>query len=251
MADPTRRRGRPCADGPDRPLTVQALDRALDMLDLLSLHPGLTLSEVAQRTGLPASATHRILQTLALRGMVERCAATQCWSVGPSSFRLGAAFLRRSGLIARARPILQDLVARTQETANLGILSDGGVLFVSQVESDQPIRVAFPPGTRASLTGSGIGRAMLAINAGPAPDTACPDLAHIRRQGFAFDDQGRMAGMRCVAAPIVDMAGRAVAGLSINAPAHRIGTRQVGAIGAAVAEAAARLTAVTGEQLHL
>ena len=81
--------------------------------------------------------------------MVERCAATQCWSVGPSSFRLGAAFLRRSGLIARARPILQDLVARTQETANLGILSDGGVLFVSQVESDQPIRVAFPPGTRA------------------------------------------------------------------------------------------------------
>ena len=84
MADPTRRRGRPCADGPDRPLTVQALDRALDMLDLLSLHPGLTLSEVAQRTGLPASATHRILQTLALRGMVERCAATQCWSVGPS-----------------------------------------------------------------------------------------------------------------------------------------------------------------------
>ena len=135
--------------------------------------------------------------------------------------------------------------------ANLGILSDGGVLFVSQVESDQPIRVAFPPGTRASLTGSGIGRAMLAINAGPAPDAACPDLARIRRQGFAFDDQGRMAGMRCVAAPIVDMAGRAVAGLSINAPAHRIGTRQVGAIGAAVAEAAARLTAVTGEQLHL
>lgn len=251
MADPTRRRGRPCNDGPYRPLTVQALDRALDMLDLLSLHPGLTLSEVAQRTELPASATHRILQTLALRGMVERCAATQCWAVGPSSFRLGAAFLRRSGLIARARPILQALVARTGETANLGILSDDGVLFVAQVESDQPIRVAFPPGTRACLHASGIGRAMLSVNAGTAPEGLGRDLARIRRRGFAFDDQGRMAGMRCVAAPIVDLSGRAVAGLSINAPAHRIGGRQVTAIGAAVAEAAARLTAVTGEHLHL
>ena len=177
--------------------------------------------------------------------------ATRIKALLPQGYTSGDFIRLRFGTLAWRVFLLISFCYAFGWLVSLGILSDGGVLFVSQVESDQPIRVAFPPGTRASLTGSGIGRAMLAINAGPAPDTACPDLAHIRRQGFAFDDQGRMAGMRCVAAPIVDMAGRAVAGLSINAPAHRIGTRQVGVIGAAVAEAAARLTAVTGEQLHL
>ncbi|WP_370582773.1 helix-turn-helix domain-containing protein [Paracoccus sp. NBH48] len=55
MADPTRKRGRPRKTLPDAPGTVQSLDRALDLLDLLAAHPGLTLSEVADRSAQPPS----------------------------------------------------------------------------------------------------------------------------------------------------------------------------------------------------
>lgn len=145
MADPTRRRGRPRKTTPDAPATVQALDRALDLLDLLALRPGLTLSEVAEHSGQPPSTVHRVLHTLATRGMVESDPSTQAWNIGPATFRLGSAFMRRSGLVERARPILRSLMQHTGETANLGILQGETVLFLSQVETQETIRAFFPP----------------------------------------------------------------------------------------------------------
>ncbi|MBM3606309.1 MAG: helix-turn-helix domain-containing protein, partial [Alphaproteobacteria bacterium] len=71
MSDPARRRGRPRKALPEAPGTVQALERALDLLDLLAAEPGLTLSEVADKASQPPSTVHRVLHTLALRGMVE------------------------------------------------------------------------------------------------------------------------------------------------------------------------------------
>ena len=91
MAEPVRRRGRPRKETPDAPGTVQALDRAMDLLDLLAARPGLTLSEVAGESGQPPSTVHRVLHTLARRGMVESDPATQSWNIGPATFRLGSA----------------------------------------------------------------------------------------------------------------------------------------------------------------
>ncbi|MFN3524753.1 MAG: HTH-type transcriptional regulator BhcR [Paracoccus sp. (in: a-proteobacteria)] len=270
MADPTRRRGRPRKATPDTPATVQALERALDMLDLLAAHPNLTLSEVAERGGQPPSTTHRILHTLASRGMVESDPTTQCWNIGPASFRLGSAFMRRSGLVERARPIMRALMEHTGETANLGILNGDAVLFVSQVETQETIRAFFPPGTRSPLHASGIGKALLAFGrpqvteallAGPGlvrftdrtlTDAAAlaDDLARIRHRGFAFDDEEKTRGMRCIAAPVFDLTGEAVAGISVSGPAHRIGHEHVKTLGAAVAAAASQLSEMMGGQVR-
>lgn len=268
MADPTRRRGRPRKTTPDAPATVQALERALDMLDLLAAQPNLTLSEVAERAGQPPSTTHRILHTLASRGMVESDPATQCWNIGPASFRLGSAFMRRSGLVERARPILHALMEHTGETANLGILNGDAVLYVAQVETQETIRAFIPPGSRAPLHASGIGKALLAFGrpqvleallAGADggllratertltdPDALSEDLARIRHRGWAFDDEEKTRGMRCVAAPVFDLSGDAVAGISVNGPAHRIGHEHIKTLGATVAAAAAQLSEVMG-----
>lgn len=265
MADPTRRRGRPPKAQPDAPGTVQALDRALDLLDLLAARPGLTLSEIADAAGQPPSSVHRVLHTLAARGMVESDPATQAWNIGGQAFRLGSAFMRRSGLLERARPIMRTLMEHTGETANLGILQGEHVLFLGQVETTETIRAFFPPGTRSPLHASGIGKALLAhrpdslrvlLQTGGLarftdttltdPDRLQADLARIRHRGFSFDDEERSRGMRCIAAPVFDLSGEAVAGISVSGPTQRIGAEHVKTLGAVVAAAAAALTEALG-----
>lgn len=265
MAEPTRRRGRPRSSS-DNSGTIQALDRALDMLDLLAAHQGLTLSEVAEKMGQSPSTVHRVLHTLAARGVAESDPATQAWHIGPATFRLGSAFMRRSGVVERARPVLRSLMEHTGETANLGILNGDAVLFVSQAETHETIRAFFPPGTRSPLHASGIGKALLAFGRAETLTTLLEkqplqsftdktlttaemlqeDMARIRARGFSFDDEERTRGMRCIAAPVFDLSGEAIAGISVSGPTHRIGLEHVKTLGAAVSEAANELTRALG-----
>ena len=75
---------------------------------------------------------------------------------------MGSAFLRSRKLVDRARIVMQDLMEKTGETANLGLAEDDCVVFVSQVETHQAIRAFFRPGTRSPFHASGIGKAVLA-----------------------------------------------------------------------------------------
>ncbi|MBK4218173.1 IclR family transcriptional regulator [Paracoccus caeni] len=265
MAEPTRRRGRP-RSAKETTGTVQVLDRALDMLDLLAGSQGLTLSEVAERTEQSPSTVHRLLHSLGARGMVESDPATQAWHIGPATFRLGTAFMRRSGIVERARPILRGLMEHTGETANLGILSGDAVLFVSQIETQETIRAFFPPGTSSPLHASGIGKALLAfgrpqiledfLRRAPlqrftdktltTPEALQEDMARIRARGFSFDDEEKTRGMRCIAAPVFDLSGEAIAGISVSGPTHRVGSEHVKTLGAAVSAAAAELSQAMG-----
>lgn len=266
MPEPIRRRGRPPSSKGGGAGTVQVLDRALDLLDLLALHSGLTLSEVAEKTEQSPSTVHRLLHSLASRGIVESDPTTQAWTIGPATFRLGSAFMRRSGIVERARPILRALMEHTGETANLGILNGDSVLFVSQVETQETIRAFFPPGTLSPLHASGIGKALLAfgrpeilqgLTRGPAltrftdrtlttAGELAEDMARTRARGFSFDDEERTRGMRCIAAPVFDLTGEAIAGVSVSGPTHRIGPEHVKTLGAVVAAAAADLSAAMG-----
>lgn len=265
MAEPTRRRGRP-RSSTETTGTIQALDRALDILDLLAAHPGLTLSEVAEKMGQSPSTVHRVLHTLAARGVAESDTATQTWHIGPATFRLGSAFMRRSGIVERARPVLRTLMEHTGETANLGILNGDAVMFVSQAETHETIRAFFPPGTRSPLHASGIGKALLAFGRPESlqmlfhggelqrftdktlttPEALTEDMARIRTRGFSFDDEERTRGMRCIAAPVFDLTGEAIAGVSVSGPTHRIGPEHVKTLGAVVAAAASELSAAMG-----
>ena len=237
-----RPRGRPRGWG-DRGegTTIKALDRAMRVLEALSRLENATLTRLAEATGDPAASVHRILATLEAREIVELEPADQTWHVGPGAFLIGSAFLRRTSLIDRAQAPMRALMEATGETANLGIRSQGGVLFVSQVETHAPIRAFFPPGTRADLHASGIGKVLLAAmdparRAATLPtplprytertladaDALAADLARTSERGWALDDEERNAGMRCIAAPVRDLHGAVVAGLSISGPTSRI-----------------------------
>ncbi len=221
---------------------IQSLDRALDVLDCLTQKPGLTLTEVAETLEQSPATIYRILSTYENRGVVEMDQTSQEWFIGAESFRLGSAYLRRAGIVERARPLMRELMQETGETANLGVEVATEVMFISQVETHANIRAFFPPGVKSPMHASGIGKALLAHCDMPkiekylgqdalevfTPNTLSDreqlraELVRIKTQGYAFDNEEKSIGMRCVAAPIFNFYGEAIAGISISGPAIRL-----------------------------
>ncbi len=263
---PHRARGRPRGwTDTTAQNTIKSLDRAMGIFEHLSETSGQTLSALAADLGQAPATVYRVLVTLEQRGLVEFDPVAQLWHIGPRAFVIGARFLRRTSLVERARPILRQLMEETGETANLGVVQENSVLFVSQVETPSSIRAFFPPGTLSPLHASGIGKALLAemaperlarVVAGGlpeftentlvTPEALTADLTATRARGHAIDDEEKTLGMRCIAAPVFDIHGEAAAGLSVSGPTSRMGREKDGELAAAVMAAATELTAAIG-----
>lgn len=245
------------------------MDRALQLLEAVAAHgDGARLSDLARQVGLAPSTAHRLLLTLESRGFARFDAQHSHWHVGRRAFAVGMAFSHWQHLISEAMPFLRHLRDATRETANLGVLEEGEVLTLAQAESREVIRAIAPPGGRAPVLNSGMGKAILAT----WPDAAITALARrhpprpmttrslrtltqiraeidrTRQQGHAVDDEEFASGMRCVAAVIWSPSGEAVAAISVSALAARMPPAAVEAAGALVREQAARLSAALGGQ---
>ena len=234
-----RKRGRPRSQETDRSSGgAQALQRGLILLGALAKRDKATLTELALQVGMPPSTAHRLLMTLQAQGYTDFEETTNHWMIGAEAFRTGNSFLRRINVVDAAREDLHDLVAQTGETANLALREDAAVVFVSQVECSNPVRAFFNLGTHTPLHASGIGKAMLSTYARrdverlleatglpdftgrtlTTPEALFADLDATRERGWSLDDEERNLGMRCVAAPIFNELGQAVAGVSVSGP---------------------------------
>lgn len=247
---------------------VQALDRALALLELVAGADGLTLTEISQRAGMAPSTAHRLLTTLESRGFVQMLTASGEWVVGVEAFRTGTAFLRRVKPADMGRTVMRDLMETCGETVNLGIPEDDVVVFISQVETHEAIRAFFRPGTRSLMHASGIGKSLLAQLPEDRvkrilqrtglpkftphtlidPKRLAADLAGVRRRGWAIDNEERTPGMRCVAAPIFNEFREAVAGISVSGPSVRMTDERLGELGPQVVRAADKITQSIGGQ---
>jgi len=267
MPSEARPRGRPKSFyDKARQNTIQSVDRAFDVLDILASRDGMTLSEVAFELNQSPATIYRVLSTLQAREIVETDPVSQVWNIGPAAFQIGYAFMRRSSVVERSRPIMRDLMAQTGETANLGIEKSDMIIFVSQVETHETIRAFFPPGTQSPMHASGIGKALLAHYSDDRiakllehhslekftdktitdPPKLLVEMKNIRAQGFAFDDEEKNLGMRCIASPILNFFGEAVAGISVSGPTHRITPDRINTISAVVKSAAKYLSQSLG-----
>lgn len=262
-----RKRGRPRGSGKTAPSnTVLALDRGLNILEAVAHLQSATLGELAAHVAMPASTVHRILATLQSHGFVSFETAVQEWAIGIGAFRVGSAFLARANLVEESLKVMLPLMEQTGETANLGIPEGGNIVFVSQVETNNPIRALFRQGTGSPMHASGIGKTILADMAmkdvvklleksgQPAftshtlatPAALFEDLAHVEQRGWAIDNEERYMGMRCVAAAVYNAQGKAIAGLSVSGPTARFSDAVVAKTGPQVARAARALTEIIG-----
>lgn len=218
--------------------SVEAVAKALDILNAFDSSEELTLNEICRRVRLNKSRTFRLLHTLAERGYVNR-------GDDGMGYRLGVKLFERAAGVRRdikqlAQPFMQTLHDRFNETVNLGVLSDGDVLYIDILESSRPFRMAATVGCRMRARTTAMGKALLAhLPATGSGDQASVsrisgaqrqeltrELALVRSRGFAVDDEQNEPGVACVGAPIFDAAGRAVAAISVSGPAYRIHAKQ-------------------------
>lgn len=246
--------------------SVQVLDRSLKLLELVAEADGAVLTDLADRSAMAPSTVHRLLTSLAQHGMVAHDDETGAWTIGVKAFEIGTAYLRFRKLGTISRPFLKRLMEESGETANIAIEEDGDVVFISQAESHAPMRAFFRPGRRGPIHASGIGKAILSTWADSQIEALLKgrslqhftdktrdtlpklltDMTEIRSRGWSIDDEEHTLGMRCVAAPIFDEYGEAVAGISISGPAVRLPDDKVAALGPVVRAAAGELTKAMG-----
>jgi IclR family acetate operon transcriptional repressor len=186
--------------------------------------------------------------------------------MGVRAYQAGAAFLAHRNLAVQAYPHLRELMDRAGETANLAVMEAGEAVFVEQVQCRELMRMSAKLGSRAPLHASGVGKAMLAsladrevVSALARRDlvqftprtlvtvTALLDeLAATRARGFAIDDEEHAAGLRCVAAAVVDEHGQPWAAVSLAGPTARMTRERVPELGDLVRATARDLTHALG-----
>jgi DNA-binding IclR family transcriptional regulator len=217
---------------------VQSLERAFAILDEVSRRPA-GVTDIAGRVRLPKSTVARLLATLEDVDAVERFEGAQ-WRIGPGVAALTAAVSPERTLISVARPALSRLVAEFGEDAGLGLPDGNEILYVDQVESDNPVQVRDWTGTRAPMHAVPSGLVLLAEWPADALDAYLAGalvaltrltltdpaalrarLAEVRQAGFAWGLGEFAEGIDSVAAPIRDARGKAIAAIHVHGPAYR------------------------------
>ena len=221
---------------------VRAVDRSLTLLVLLASAPaGMEASALARASGLHVSTVFRILQTLKLRGFVVE-APGALYKIGPRAFEVGNSFLRNTSLQSEGQQIAERLAGETGETASVGILDSGEVLYLAIAHGQRELGIQSNVGTRHPLYCTALGKVLLASLSWPEARTLLSridrrqmtentltdvgrlgeELHKVAAQGYALDNEERIHGVRAVAAPVRDHSGRVVAAISAAGPAFRI-----------------------------
>jgi len=246
---------------------VQSVDRALQIIETLAEDDeGYRLSDLAVRTGLSTSTAHRLLTTLEKRRFVQFDPTCSKWHVGAQSFAVGATFTRRRNVVAQAVPYLRKLRDRTRETANLAVVDDEAIMVLTRVESREIMRSLTKVGGRVAMVASGVGKAVLATYSDAEvgaiirhhgmprlteksivrPGDLFKDLAAIRRQGYAVDNEEACMGLRCIAAVVYNDCSEPLAAISVSGMTSRVSDDRLPDLGRAVREVAEELTAALG-----
>ncbi len=241
---------------------VQSVERAFAILRCLAGGPA-GVSEVAERVDLPKSTVSRLLSTLQLLGAVEQSGAGNEYRIGDGMIAIASAALPGRDLIAVARPHLVELVDALGEAAGLAVLDAGDVVYLAQLDADNPVQVRDWTGERFPAHTASSGLVLLAgvsdddrdrYLAGPLEamtEHTMTDPAALRRRlaaidacGFAWAREEGVDGISSVAAPILRADSQVVAAIHAHGPSYRF--PPAGAadeIAARVVEAAQRISA--------
>lgn len=233
------------------------LSRLLDVLEVVGTGQALSLTEIAERSGVPLSTTHRLVGLLLERRFAARVGSSKRIVAGPSLELIGLRALPEANRQARFEATVQRLSEATGESASLGLLEGDEIVLVARKESDYPLRVVVTVGDVIPAFRSAMGRVILGLTpeaersrlVAPLGQAANEFLASHRaeidlagEQRCALDQDGFAVGLMCVAAPIVDGDGAPVGAISVAGPAARFSMQDAEAVVPLVCSAAEDLS---------
>jgi DNA-binding IclR family transcriptional regulator len=206
--------------------SAPSVKKAFEILRALSSSKeGLGVSEIARGLNMAKSTVHGMTSTLEGLGAVTRDPHTKRYRLGLTLFELGRLAYSQIDLKTLARPVIEELMEKTQASVFLGILNWDHVTVLDIVESRQDLKITAPIGTTMSLFAGAVGKVFLASmeesqsqkiirskgltrftkNTIVDPELYFQELENVRKKGYAVDDEEYILGVRAVASPIVGL----------------------------------------------
>ncbi|MDX8441287.1 IclR family transcriptional regulator domain-containing protein [Mesorhizobium australafricanum] len=219
---------------------VGSLERGLAVMEILSHHPaGVTLTEMAEEAGLTRAGARRFLLTLVATGYATQ--SGRLFSLSPRLLTVARTWLGGASLWTFAAPIMREVAGKFDEACNAAVLSGEDVVYVARIPGRRILSVALDVGTRLPAYCTSMGRVLLSgLSAddlksfltqatierrtsktitGRAALGKAIDKA--RADGFAIVDEELELGLRSIAVPIIDRAGRTVAAINVSTQSAR------------------------------
>jgi len=245
----------------------RTIERALDTLEAFDVSSTLSLTQIGAITGQPEASLYRVLQTLQKHGYLAQHV--------DGSYQLtrkvlyGRVLENAETVRKLARPFLEELARRFDETASLSYSFKNHIEVLDTVQAFQAFRIANRPGRIIPPHCSAMGKSILAFQPEDAANmlleayglvrrtehTICDrqalreEIEKVRTLGWACDCEESTLGGICFGAPIFDRKGRAVAALSVSTPVQRMTPEREKQVQKSVHKAATQITAALSKPI--
>lgn len=191
------------------------------------------MRDISEKTGITFSTTHRLASAL-VQIRYLHFEPRKGYRLGSRLVELGFLAYRESAVTTTARAFLEELAAQTLDTVHLAALDDGAIVYLDKVGGRRPIEVSTRIGGRKPVCSTSVGKALILDEGPPAwkaryeteaaqgqgssialgPWLAA--MAVYAREGYTFDLEENIPGIRCVGAPVRDASGAIVAAISVT-----------------------------------
>jgi DNA-binding IclR family transcriptional regulator len=228
--------------------TINSIDRALDILLLLySEDRELGVTEIGSLLGVYKSTIYRTLSTLENKGFVQQDPVSGKYWLGVKTYAIGMVAGKRITLKQIAQPFAMELSEKFKEVVNVSILDTKTfgipktIIVLRGENKKQILKVQPDIGSSTDFHCSSVGKCIVAFspkevleNVKNKEYTAYTEntvknweelyleVEKIRKQGYALDNEELEIGLSCIACPILDNKGEAIAAISISGPTSRI-----------------------------
>ena len=224
-----------------RSSSVQSVDRAISVMELLSRRGWSGVTEVARELDIHKSTAYRLLTTLRDRGLVEQDAATEKYRLG-----FGLVLLARSAsadldILRCAEPVCERLSELTKETVTIAVLEDDDAVVIHQSISRASALNVDWTGRHTPLHATAAGKIflsympeeqLLGVLRGPLehftentivePSNVLDHTRKIPDEGYAYTVEELEVGLNAVGAPIRRADSTVVGTVSVSGPAFRL-----------------------------
>jgi len=217
--------------------TISTLSRTLKILEVFDVNtPALRLTDIAEKVNLHRSTVYRLVNYLVSEHYLEFDESTKKYRLGYKFLTLASVVLSYLDITDISKPIMRELVDKTNQTANLAVLDRDAVIYIAKIEPPSSIRISTRIGARVPAHCTALGKVLLANLPDNNLDRTLAkmklskftnatitnkeilknELDKIKANGYAIDHEEFLDGLVCVAYPILDYKNDAVAALSIS-----------------------------------
>lgn len=243
---------------------MSAVERTMLILETLSKAEAINLENMAKMTALPKATLLRFLSSLISLGYVYRDSADQ-YHLTLKMFMVGSRSLSHIDLVSTAKPFAKKLSQELGETVHMGILEDDEAVYVLKEESSYTLRMYSRVGKIIPLYCTAIGKVFLSEmsdeeldgylsthNLKPFTPKSLDEsglraeLKEIHSRGWAIDREEHEENIVCIASPIRDYSGKAVAAISASWPVFRFCVEDLDKNASLVSETAGEISSILG-----